>query len=120
LIVSCNSAAQEGEVQLAWSPVAQSGTLAASVDGNAAVQYRVEGSEKMGNGSGLVLHGLAALALAETKRGVSRTGLPFPAESLTISDLFPGERVTFSFANLPEDARHEFKACFPGPDTSDR
>src|SRR5260221_8281857 len=112
LIASCNSATLQGEVQLAWSPVAQSGTLAASVDGNAAAQYRVEGSETMGNGSGLVLHGLAALALAETKRGVSPTGLPFPAESLTISDLFPGETVTFSFASLPKDARQEFNACF--------
>lgn len=120
LIASCNSATQEGEVQLAWSPVAQSGSLAASVDGNAAAQYRVEGSEKMGNGSGLVLHGLASLALAETKGGVSRTGLPFPAESLTISDLFPGEAVTFSFANLPKDARQEFNACFPGADSSHR
>jgi carbon monoxide dehydrogenase subunit G len=118
LIASCNSATQEGEMQLAWSPVAQSGTLTASVDGNAAARYRVEGSEKMGNGSGVVLHGLAALALAETKRGVSRTGLPFPAESLTISDLFPGETVTFSFANLPKDAQKVFAACFPGADSS--
>jgi hypothetical protein len=114
LIASCNSATQEGEMQLAWSPVAQSGTLAASVDGNMAVQYRVEGSEKMANGSGVVLHGLASLVLTETKRGLSRTGLPFPAESLTISDLFPGETVTFSFANLPRNQRNEFDACFPG------
>ncbi len=120
LIASCNSATQAGEVQLAWSPVAQSGTLAASVDGNAAAQYRVEGSETMGNGSGLVLHGLAALVLAETKRGVFRTSLPFPAESLTISDLFPGETVTFSFANLPKDARQHLTACFPGADSSNR
>jgi hypothetical protein len=116
LIVSCNAAKQEGEMQLAWSPVPQSGALAVSVDGNAVAQYRVEGSEKMGNGSGVVLHGLAALVLAESKRGVSRNGLPFPAESLTISDLFPGETMTFSFANLPKDARHELNACFPGAD----
>jgi hypothetical protein len=45
LIVSCNPATQEGEVQLAWSPVAQNGTLAASVDGKAAIPFRVEGSE---------------------------------------------------------------------------
>jgi hypothetical protein len=120
LIASCNSAMKDGEVLLAWSPVPQSGTLTASVDGNAAAQCRVEGSEKMGNGNGVVLHGLAALVLAETKRGVSRTGLPFPAESLTISDLFPGETVTFSFANLPKDARREFNACFPGTDSSNR
>ena len=118
LIVSCNPATQEGEVQLAWSPVAQTGTLAASVDGKAAVPYRVEGSEKMGNSSGLILHSLAAVMLAETKGGASRTRLPFPAESLTISDLFPGETVTFSFTNLPKDARQEFNACFPGADSS--
>ena len=74
----------------------------------------------MGNGRGVVLHRLAALVLAETKRGVSRTGLPFPAESLTISDLFPAETMTFSFANLPKDARQEFTACFPGADSSNR
>ena len=120
LIASCNPATGEGELQLAWAPVAQSGTLAASVDGNAAARYRVEGSEKMGNGSGVVLHGLAALVLSETKRGASRTGLPLPLESLTISDLFPGEIVTFSFANLPKDARREFNACFQGADASSR
>jgi len=120
LIVSCNPAMRQGEVQLAWSPVARSGTLAASVDGNAAMQFRVEGTEKMGNGSGVVLHGLAALLLAETKRGVAATGLPFPAETLTISELFPGETATFSFANLPKDAQQQFKACFPGAGTSNR
>jgi hypothetical protein len=119
LIASCNSATQDGYLQLAWSPVPHSGTLAASVDGKAEAQFRVEGSEKMGNGSGAVLHGLAALVLAETKHGVSRTGLPFPAESLTITDLFPGETVTFSFANVPKDTRHEFKTCFPDADSSD-
>jgi hypothetical protein len=49
LIASCNLATQQGEVQLAWSPAPRSGTLAVSVDGNAATQYRVEGSETMGN-----------------------------------------------------------------------
>jgi hypothetical protein len=104
LIASCNLATGQGEVQLAWSPVPQSGTLAGSVDGNAAAQYRVQGSEKMGNESGVVLHALAAVVLAETRRGASPIGLPFPAESLAIRDLFPGETVTFSFANLPADA----------------
>jgi hypothetical protein len=60
------------------------------------------------------------LVLAETKRGVSGTSLPFPAESLTVSDLFPGETVTFSFATLPKDARREFNTCFPGANSSNR
>ena len=119
LIVSCKPTSQYGYVQLAWAPVPQSGALAISVDGNAAVEYRVEGSEKMGNGSGVVLHGLAALVLAETKRGASGPGWPFPAEALTISDLFPGETVTFPFASLPKDARQSLNACFPGAGSSD-
>jgi hypothetical protein len=109
LIASCNTATRKGQVQLAWSPIPRSGTLAVSVDGSAAAQYRLEGSEKMGNGSAAVLHGLAAVVLASS---------PFPAESLMISDLFPDETVTFSFANLPKDARRELNACFPGADGS--
>lgn len=116
LIASCNLATQDGYVQLAWAPSPQSGTFAVSADGIDAAQYRTEGSERMGNGGGV---GVAALVLAETKRGVSRTGLPFPARSLTISDLFPGETVTFPFSNLPKGARQELNACFPGADLSD-
>ncbi len=111
LIASCNPSTQAGELQLAWSPVAQSGSLFASVDGATAVQYLVKGSEKMGNGSGLELHGLAALML---------TGIKLPAESLTVRDLFPGESVTFPFAGLPKDARQDLQACFAAVDTSNR
>ena len=107
LIASCNPATREGSVQLAWSPVPRSGTFTASVDGNAAVTLRAEGSEKMGNGSGVVLNGLAALTLSDSKGG-----LPLPAESLTIGDLFPGETITFPFANLPRDARRGLATCF--------
>jgi hypothetical protein len=117
-IASCNTVTGEGYMQLTWSPVARTGSLTASVDGNAPVQYRVEGSEAMGNGSGAVLHDPSAVALAENKRGQSITGLPFPGRSLTVSDLFPGEAVTFSFANLPQDARRELSACFRGADSS--
>ncbi len=114
LIASCNAATREGYVQLAWSPVPRSGSLTASVDGSTGVSYRVEGSETMGNGNGVVLHGPATVLLAETARGVSRNGLPFPDESLTIRDLFPGETVMFSFAELPQETRQELHACFPG------
>jgi hypothetical protein len=102
VVVSCDPATREGSIQVAWSPAPQSGALAASVDGGTAIPYRVEGSEKMGNGSGLELHGRAALVLDR---------LPFPAESLTIRDLFPGHSVTFTFSDLPKTARHELDAC---------
>ena len=120
LIASCNTATQEGRVQLAWAPAAQSGALTASMDGRAAVRYPVEGSEKMGNGSGYILHGAAALMLAENKGGVPGTGFALPGESLTISDLFPQETVVFPFANLPKQARHELEACFPKASSSKR
>lgn len=42
----------------------------------------------------------------------SRVGLPLPAGSPTIHELFPGETVTFSLANLAPDARRELRACF--------
>jgi len=120
LTVSCNLVAHEGFMQLAWSPIPQSGMLAASADGRIAVRYSVEGSEKMGNRSGVVTSGLASLVFAETKRDAAGTGLPLPAESLTISDLFQDETVIFSFANLPSPVRHEFDACFPNANSSDR
>jgi hypothetical protein len=103
LIASCNPATQKGSLQVAWAPVAQSGTLAASVDGNTVVEYRVEGTEAMGNGSGVILHGRAALML---------DALPLPAKSLAVNNLFPDESVSFSFADFPKDARHEFAPCF--------
>lgn len=102
LVVSCNAATHEGSMQVAWSPAPQRGTLAASVDGNVAVNFKVEGSEKMGNGSSVVTNGLAALMV----------DLPLPTENLTINDLFPGETVVFPFTNLPKDARLEFERCF--------
>jgi len=112
LVVSCDVATQHGSMQVAWSPLPQRGTLAVSVDGRAAVSYQVDGSEKMGNSSGVVTTGLAAIVLTDTKYGAP-AGLSLPAETLTITDLFPGETV-FSFANLPQAAQHEFRACFSG------
>jgi hypothetical protein len=112
LIVSCDAAAQHGSMQMAWSPQPQKGILAASVDGGAAVSYRLDGSEKMGNGSGVVTEGLAALVLTDATYDTV-AGLSLPADTLTITDLFPGETV-FSFANLPQPAQHELQACFSG------
>jgi hypothetical protein len=103
-IANCNAATRQGEMQLTWSPVAQSGSLNVSVDREPATKFVVKGSEKMGNGSGVELHGLASVKL---------TGLPIPGDSLTIADLFPGDTVTFSFANLSGEARRDLNACFP-------
>jgi hypothetical protein len=82
LSVSCGSA------QLAWAPVPRAGSLAVSADGKLPVRYPVEGSEKMGNGSGVVSSGLAAVTISLES---------LPRESLTIAELFPGETVVFPF-----------------------
>ena len=116
LIVSCNVATQDGSMQVAWSPQPQKGTLAISVDGRAVASYLVDGSEKMGNGSGVVTQGQAALMLTDAKYGA---GLSLPAETLTITDGFPGETV-FSFATLPQEAQQQLRACFSGAARSQR
>jgi hypothetical protein len=95
LLVSCDLVAHDGFVQLTWSPLPKSGTLTARADEKVAVRYPVEGGE--------------SLVLA---------GLPLPVESLTVSDLFPGETIMFSFTNLPNDARHDFEACFPNANSA--
>ena len=113
VIASCNPATKEGSLQVAWSPIAQYGQLAVSVDGKPVRSYRVEGTEKWGNGSGTIQHSLAAVMLAESRAGQPASTLPLPAQSLTISGLFPDETVTFPFANLPEEARDALAVCFP-------
>ena len=106
LIVTCNSDTHEGEMQLAWSPaVPENGrVLSASVDGNAAFTYKVEGSEKMGNGQdGTSGPGAAILA-----------AVPLPARTLTISNLFPDETVVFPFDGLTQTVRQTLSTCFTG------
>ena len=97
-------------MQLAWSPAAKNGTFVTNADGKAEVRHTVEGSEKMGNGSGLVLHGLAALTFAETVR--------LPVKSLTIRELFPGDPIVFPFGDMPKDARRNLKACLSETDAA--
>ncbi len=103
LIVSCDPSSREGSLQLAWSPLPKKGTLALSIDGKAHLSYQVDGAESMGNGSKVVTQGLAAYTL---------TGIPLPAESLTMSELFP-EAVSFSFDKLPAQTRRDLQGCFP-------
>ena len=56
-------------MQLTWSPQPQTGrTMIASVDGNAPVEYKIEGKESMGNG-GTVQTGHASVLLSNGKGG---------------------------------------------------
>jgi hypothetical protein len=106
LVIECNTATHESQMQLAWAPVPRSGTLHVSVDGITSRTYRVEGTETMGNGS-QVKAGPAAINLIESKGD-----MPLPAHSLTFGSLFPDQTVAFSFDSLPPSARESLAACF--------
>jgi hypothetical protein len=88
---------------LAWSPNPQSGLVRVSIDGKTAQEFAVDGGEKMGNGSGVVTKGAAYRILPIES---------LPASTLTVSDLFPDQRLEFSFTDLPEGARQRLLACF--------
>jgi hypothetical protein len=106
LTLACNNASHKGEIQLTWSPAAQtSRTFFVSADGNAGIPHRLEGrEEKMGNGTALTT-GLAAAML----------NAPLSEKTLTITDLFPGETVVFPLGELDQVDRRQLTVCFaPG------
>ena len=102
LTLACNSDSHKGEIQLTWSPAPQTQrTFTVSVDGNAAIPQRLEGTEeKMGNGTPLTT-GLAAAVLKAS----------LPEKILTISDLFPGETVVFPLGELDQVDRRQLAVC---------
>ena len=104
----CSPSTGVGEMQLTWSPQPQTGrTMTASVDGNAPVEYRIEGQEAMGNG-GTVQTGHASVLLSSGKGG----NLALANQTLTVRELFPGETVEFPFSELDHEARAELRKCF--------
>lgn len=111
LTLTCNSASGEGEMQLTWAPKNAGNSaraISVTADSAASVTYTVEGHETMGNrvpkGDGTDnTTGPAATVLK---------GMPLPARTLSISNLFPDESVVFSFESLPEAARHALASCF--------
>jgi hypothetical protein len=111
LVLACNSATHEGEMQLAWAPAPKTGTLSATVDGKTRFTYEVEGSETMGNGS-QARTGPAAFSFYPTRKDAQMPRMPMPAQTLTISDFFPNETVEFPFDDLSPAARQSLAACF--------
>lgn len=108
LIVTCDGATRQGTMQVAWSPAAQTGKVTVEVDSRAPRSYVVDGMEEMGDGKGAVTKGLSAIYVADDK-----TSLELPIKSVAVSDLFPGDVVTFPFGELSKGAREELRACFP-------
>lgn len=108
LRAACNTETGVGEMQLTWSPEPQiERTMSASVDGKAAVEYKIEGNESMGNGS-TVQSGGASVLLSSGKGG--RLGLA--NQSMKIGEVFPGETIEFPFSDLDPKARAQLGKCF--------
>jgi hypothetical protein len=104
----CSASTGAGQMQLTWSPQPQTGrTMTAAVDGNAPVEYKIEGQESMGNG-GTVQSGHASVLLSNGKDGK----LGFANQTLIVRELFPGETVEFPFSELDQKTRAEFGKCF--------
>jgi len=106
LKLTCRADTHEGEMQLAWSPgVPSSGrVISASVDGKAWSTFKIEGTEKMGNGQDGA-SGPGAVVLHAT---------PLPSQTLTITNLFPDETVVFPFSGLSQTASRDLSTCFAG------
>jgi hypothetical protein len=106
LTIGCDVASRAGNVLLTWSPAPQADrTFFVSTDGAPAVPNKVEGREKMGNGSAGT-SGRADTALQSLLKA------PLPLKSIAISDLFPGEKVEFPLGALDTGSRRELAACF--------
>ena len=104
LTLTCHADTHEAEMLLAWAPgVPPKGQkMLVSPDGKTPVTYKIEGSEKMGDGTG-ALTGTGSKVLAVA---------PLPAKTLTVTNLFPGETIVFPFGKLPKAMRNALSPCF--------
>lgn len=103
LTLLCEPGSGRGELQLSWSPEPQTDrTFMVSADGSEGFPHRLEGRERMGNGSA----GTTGQASATLK-------VPFPGKTLTVVGLFPGETVAFPVGGLDGGTRSELAGCFP-------
>jgi hypothetical protein len=108
LTMTCDSATDAGEMQLTWSPVPQTGrTMSVSVDGTAPIEFKIDGTESMGN-SGTGKSGHASVVLSTGKSGK----LAVAKRSLSIRELFPGETVEFPVSDLDQRTLSELRKCF--------
>ncbi len=98
-------------MQLSWAPLPKRGALSVVVDGKTSFTYKVEGIEKMANGS-QVTTGPAAILIYESKKDSRSSRMLLPMNTLGISDLFENESVEFSVGDLLQTARQSLAACF--------
>ena len=107
LILTCRTATHQGEIKLAWANgVPEEGRqITVAVDGEAPFAHKVEGGKKQGNGA----NGPGATILYPN----TTTNVPFPTQSLTVSNLFPDETIVFPFETLSPAVRQDLSSCFP-------
>ena len=115
LIVSCRPDTRDARIDLAWSPASpkQGQMLSAIVDGKRLGSFRVEGTEKMGNGM-KGSSGPGSIRLYPAVKNSQAAGLPVPVRTLTVRDALPNEKVVFPFSELPQADRQALTACFSG------
>ena len=89
--------------------------FSAFVDGQALSTYKVEGTEKMGNGAD-GSSGPGSIVLYPTRKdtGAAKLAMALPAQTLTVRDAFPNETVVFPFSELTQADRQALSACFTG------
>jgi len=106
LILTCRVDTHEGEIKLAWANgVPEEGQpMNVAVDGNLNFTHKAEGGKKQGNGE----YGPGATILYPDPD----VKLPLPAQTLTVSNLFPNETVVFPFAELSATVRRDLSGCF--------
>jgi hypothetical protein len=107
LTLTCHADTHESQMVLAWPPGAspKGQTVSVAIDGKSPFTFQADGSEKMFKGTlGTMGTGAAILFAAS-----------LPAQSLTITNLFPDETVVFPFRDLAPAAHQELSACFTSP-----
>jgi hypothetical protein len=92
--------------------------MSALVDGKALFTYKVDGSEKMFIGA-TGTSGTGAVILYATKENSAapKNVMPLPAQTLTISNLFPDKTVVFPLSGLTQPVHQALSTCFTRSNT---
>jgi hypothetical protein len=110
LAFTCDAGSRQGSVLLAWAN-GTPGTgrqFAVQTDHKAAVTQTLEPGEKAFPGA-MGTSGTGGVFLARN----GEPGFALPDHTMTVRDIFPGDRVNFAFDGVNRAARSSLSACFP-------
>jgi hypothetical protein len=110
LALTCGATSRTGawSLETSWKDADGSSApraMPVAGDGSVPFSYRVDGGEEQSS----------ALQPSGDHSASARSLASFPADVLTISNLFAGERVDFPLARLTPTVRRIFAWCFAGP-----